>query len=183
MPSSSTPPAAAPMVKDYGFLLRNDPLWSARGSRVAGLARDVSEVMASLGLKAPVRPTGLAVAYHSACALQHGQRVNAQPRALLSAAGFELREIPEGHLCCGSAGTYNMLQPALADAILERKVGNIQSTGAAVVATGNIGCIAQMRRAVAVPVVHTVELLDWATGGPQPAAFAERDQPRTLSAS
>ena len=171
------------MIKDYGFLLRNDPLWSARGSRVAGLARDVSEVMASLGLKAPVRPTGLAVAYHSACALQHGQRVNAQPRALLSAAGFELREIPEGHLCCGSAGTYNMLQPALADAILERKVGNIQSTGAAVVATGNIGCIAQMRRAVAVPVVHTVELLDWATGGPPPAALAERDQPRTLSAS
>jgi len=171
------------MLKDYGFLLRSDPLWSARASRVAGLARDVSEVMASLGLNAPARPTGLAVAYHSACALQHGQRVNAPPRALLSAAGFELREIPEGHLCCGSAGTYNMLQPALADAILERKVGNIQSTGAAVVATGNIGCIAQLRRAVAVPVVHTVELLDWATGGPLPAALAERDRPRTSTAS
>ena len=171
------------MLKDYGFLLRSDPLWSARASRVAGLARDVSEVMASLGLNAPARPTGLAVAYHSACALQHGQRVNAPPRALLSAAGFELREIPEGHLCCGSAGTYNMLQPALADAILERKVGNIQSTGAAVVATGNIGCIAQMRRAVPVPVLHTVELLDWATGGPLPAALAERDRPRTSTAS
>ncbi|HYB57714.1 MAG TPA: glycolate oxidase subunit GlcF [Alphaproteobacteria bacterium] len=171
------------MVKDYGFLLRNDPQWSARGSRVAGLARDVSEVMASLGLKAPARPTGLAVAYHSACALQHGQRVNAPPRALLSAAGFELREIPEGHLCCGSAGTYNMLQPALADAILERKAGNIQSTGAAIVATGNIGCIAQLRRAVGVPVVHTVELLDWATGGPLPPAVAARDQPRTSTAS
>jgi glycolate dehydrogenase iron-sulfur subunit len=171
------------MIKDYGFLLRNDPLWAARASRVAALAKDVSEVMASLGLKAPVRPTGLAVAYHSACALQHGQRVNAQPRALLAAAGFELREIAEGHLCCGSAGTYNMLQPALADALLAQKAANIQSTGAAIVATGNIGCIAQVRRAVAVPVVHTVELLDWATGGPPPAAVAERDRPSTSSAS
>jgi len=161
------------MVKDYGFLLRKEPQWAERAARVAGLARDVSEVVERLGLRPPQRPSGLAVAYHSACSMQHGQRLHAPPRAALAAAGFELREIPEGHLCCGSAGTYNVLQPALADRLLARKIANIESTGAALIAGGNIGCIAQLSRATALPVVHTVELLDWATGGPPPAACAE----------
>ena len=162
------------MVKDYGFLLRKEPEWAERGARVAALARDVSEVVASLGLDPPVRRSGLAVAYHSACSLQHGQRVNAQPRTLLAAAGFELREVPEGHLCCGSAGTYNMLQPELSQRLLARKLANIDSTGAELVAAGNIGCIMQLSRASARAVVHPVELLDWATGGPPPAAWEAR---------
>jgi glycolate oxidase iron-sulfur subunit len=161
------------MVKDYGFLLRKEPQWSERAARIAGLARDVSEVVESLGLRPPRRQSALAVAYHSACSMQHGQRLHAPPRAALAAAGFELREIPEGHLCCGSAGTYNILQPELAAALLARKVAHVESTGAALIAAGNIGCIAQMRRATALPVVHPVELLDWATGGPPPAACEE----------
>ena len=161
------------MVKDYGFLLRSEPQWAERAQRVAALARDVSEVMERLGLRPPQRRSGLAVAYHSACSMQHGQRLNAPPRAILAAAGFELREVPESHLCCGSAGTYNILQPELANGLLARKIANIESTGAALIAGGNIGCIAQLSRATALPVVHTVELLDWATGGPPPAACAE----------
>ncbi|HEV8681007.1 MAG TPA: heterodisulfide reductase-related iron-sulfur binding cluster, partial [Stellaceae bacterium] len=111
---------------------------------------------------------GLRVAYHSACSLQHGQKVEREPRALLAAAGFTVVEVPEGHLCCGSAGTYNLLQPALAGALRERKLANIALTGADIVATGNIGCITQLAGEAPLPVVHTVELLDWATGGPRP---------------
>ena len=104
--------------------------------------------------------------------MQHGQKVERPPRTLLAAAGYGLAEIAEGHLCCGSAGTYNVLQPELAKRLRDRKVGHIARTGAAVVATGNIGCITQLAAAAGVPVVHTVELLDWATGGPQPPALA-----------
>jgi len=110
------------------------------------------------------------VAYHSPCSMQHAQKVHTQPITLLRDAGFDVREIPEGHLCCGSAGTYNMLQHELADRLRARKLGNIAATGAEIVATGNIGCIAQLDTD-ARPVVHTVELLDWATGGPKPSAL------------
>ena len=157
-------------VKDYGFMLRTDPAYADKAARIAALAKDVSEVMARLGVK-PTRATGQRVAYHSACSMQHGQRIHAEPRALLTAAGFELAEIPEGHLCCGSAGTYNILQPELAGALRDRKQVNIASTGAEIVATGNIGCITQLQ-SPARPIVHTVELLDWATGGPLPPALA-----------
>ncbi|MGH6927529.1 MAG: heterodisulfide reductase-related iron-sulfur binding cluster, partial [Dongiaceae bacterium] len=112
--------------------------------------------------------TGLAVAYHSACSMQHGQKITTQPKALLTAAGLTVREVPEGHLCCGSAGTYNLLQPELAGALRDRKLRNIVATRPDAVATGNIGCIAQLAPASQVPVLHTVELLDWATGGPCP---------------
>jgi glycolate oxidase iron-sulfur subunit len=158
-------------VKDYGFMLREDAAYAARAQRISALARDVSELMAELGLRAPTSPTGQRVAYHSACSMQHGQSIRSEPKALLTAAGFTVLEIPEGHLCCGSAGTYNILQPALATRLRDRKVGNIAGLAPDIVATGNIGCLTQLASAMTVPVVHTVELLDWATGGPPPAAL------------
>jgi glycolate oxidase iron-sulfur subunit len=154
-------------VKDYGFMLRNDSAYADKATRISALAKDVTEVIAMIGLK-PSQTTGERVAYHSACSLQHGQRLHAQPIALLRAAGFEVREIPEGHLCCGSAGTYNMLQHEIADQLRKRKLSNIDATGAALVATGNIGCMMQLH-SEARPVLHTAQLLDWATGGPKPA--------------
>jgi len=156
-------------VKDYGHLLAGDPDAAA----VAGLARDVTEVLAELGLTPPDVPSGITVAYHAACSLQHGQRVRDVPKTLLRSAGFTIAEIPEAHLCCGSAGTYNLLQPDMAARLQARKVGNIRSTGADVVAAGNIGCLVQIGRGLdgGLPVVHTVELLDWATGGPKPPAL------------
>jgi glycolate oxidase iron-sulfur subunit len=158
-------------VKDYGFLLRGDPSYADTAATISALAKDVTEVMATLGISPPRgQREKIKVAYHSACSMQHGQQIHVQPRELLAAAGFEVREIPEGHLCCGSAGTYNMLQHELADALRARKLGNIETTGAEIVATGNIGCITQLHTG-ARPVVHTVELLDWATGGPQPPAL------------
>lgn len=162
-------------VKDYGFLFREDPVWGPKAARVAALARDVTEVMAELGLSAPVAATGQAVAYHAACSMQHGQRIKAPPRDLLRAAGFAVREVPEGHLCCGSAGTYNMLQPELATQLRDRKVRAIESVTPDAVAAGNLGCITQIATGTDIPIVHTVELLDWATGGPLPKALEGRE--------
>jgi glycolate oxidase iron-sulfur subunit len=155
-------------IKDYGFLLREDAAYAAKAAHVSALARDVTELMAELGLKLPLRPTGQRVAYHSACSMQHGQGIRAQPKALLAAAGYAVLDVPEGHLCCGSAGTYNLLQPALATRLLQRKLGNIESLHPELVATGNIGCMTQLAAGTKIPIVHTVELLDWATGGPPP---------------
>ena len=157
-------------VKDYGFMLRGDPAYAEKAARVSALACDVAEFAAMLGI-VPARATGRRVAYHAACSLQHGQRVLEQPKALLAAAGFTVLDVPEGHLCCGSAGTYNMLQPALAGALRARKIANIESTGPEIVACGNIGCMTQLAGGAHVPVIHTVELLDWATGGPAPKAL------------
>ena len=160
------------MLKDYGFLLRDDPVYADKAAQIAGLARDVSEIVSELGLQHAAAPEPLRVAYHSACSLQHGQKIDRSPKELLAQAGFEVVAIPEGHLCCGSAGSYNLLQPELAGALRARKLANIALTGADVVAAGNIGCIAQLTAAAGPPVVHTVELLDWATGGPRPPALA-----------
>jgi glycolate oxidase iron-sulfur subunit len=160
-------------VKDYGYVFRDDERLAARAAAVSALARDVTEVLAQLGLPPVVASVPrLTVAYHSACSMQHGQKVEQPPRALLAAAGYEVQEIAEGHLCCGSAGTYTILQPELATRLRERKLEHIARTGAAAVATGNIGCITQLAHGSRVPVVHTVELLDWATGGPRPQALA-----------
>jgi glycolate oxidase iron-sulfur subunit len=159
------------VVKDYGFLLREDRSYADKAARIADLACDVTELMAELGLKAPFVEPGLTVAYHAACSLQHGQRVLSPPKSLLAEAGFALREIPEGHLCCGSAGTYNLLQPELATRLRDRKLANIEALEPDVIAAGNIGCITQLAGGTATPVVHTVELLDWATGGPKPGAL------------
>ena len=162
-------------VKDYGFMLRQDPAWADRAARVSAMTRDLSEFLDDLDITAPLRETGLSVAYHEACSMQHGQKITRQPRALLAAAGFAVKEVPEGHLCCGSAGTYNLLQPELATRLRDRKLANIERTRPDVIATGNIGCITQIAGGTGIPVVHTVELLDWATGGPLPRALEGRE--------
>ena len=154
-------------LKDYGFMLRTDQAYAAKAAAVSGLARDVSEYLATLRLQGQA-PAGLTVAYHAACSLQHGQKVTREPKELLSKCGFIVKDVPEGHLCCGSAGTYNILQPALAAKLRDRKVANIETLAPDVIAAGNIGCLTQIAGGTAIPVVHTVELLDWATGGPVP---------------
>jgi glycolate oxidase iron-sulfur subunit len=170
------------MIKDYGFMFRNDPVYAAKAARVSGLARDISEYLATLSLQ-PTARRSLVVAYHGACSLQHGQKVAAEPRKLLSSMGFALREVPEGHLCCGSAGTYNILQPNLAGRLRNRKVANIERLKPDVVAAGNVGCIVQIAAGTALPVVHPVELVDWATGGPAPRALPARNQTDDLRGS
>jgi glycolate oxidase iron-sulfur subunit len=170
-------------VKDYGFMFRDDPDLAEPARRISALARDVSQLMSEIGLLAPVVATGQRVAYHSACSMQHGQQISAEPKALLAAAGFAVVDVPEAHLCCGSAGTYNLLQPEIAGRLRERKVANIESTRPDLVAAGNLGCMTQIAAGTALPVVHTVELLDWATGGPRPAGLVEggTEQPPSSS--
>jgi glycolate oxidase iron-sulfur subunit len=158
------------VIKDYGFMLRTDPAYAEKAKRVSVLTRDISEYLAGLKLL-PVRPAALTVAYHSACSLQHGQKIVREPKDLLARLGFTVKDIPEAHLCCGSAGTYNIMQPELARALRDRKVANIRRVVPDVIAAGNIGCITQIGSAIDVPVVHTIELVDWATGGPTPDAL------------
>ena len=158
-------------IKDYGYTFRDDPAYAEKAARISALSQDVTELVATLDLAVPVPLPELRVAYHAACSLQHGQRVLAAPKALLAKAGFTVVDPPEGHLCCGSAGTYNMLQPEIAAQLRARKVRNIESTQPQVIAAGNIGCIEQIGAGTGIPVLHTVELLDWATGGPVPGAL------------
>jgi glycolate oxidase iron-sulfur subunit len=155
-------------VKDYGFLLREDPAYAEKAARVSAATRDITEFVLELPALKPARTTGQVVAYHSACSMQHGQKITDGPKRLLRDAGFQLRDVPEGHICCGSAGTYNILQPDFADRLRARKVGNIEKVKPQIIATGNIGCITQISQGTRVPIVHTVELLDWAAGGPAP---------------
>ena len=157
-------------VKDYGFMLRDDPAYAEKAARVSALAKDVTEYLATLDLSF-VEIKKLSVAYHSACSMQHGQKVTEQPKALLRKAGFAVREPAEGHLCCGSAGTYNIMQPEIAARLRERKLKNIHRLKPDVIATGNVGCITQLALGAEVPVVHTVELINWATGGAKPEAM------------
>ncbi|MGB3866612.1 MAG: heterodisulfide reductase-related iron-sulfur binding cluster, partial [Xanthobacteraceae bacterium] len=156
------------VIKDYGYLLRNDSRYAEPAARVSALAKDITEYVAGLELPSPEQGKGLVVAYHSACSLQHGQKITQLPKDLLSKNGFVVKDIPESHLCCGSAGTYNILQPELAGKLRDRKVANISTVGPDMIAAGNIGCMVQIASGTEVPVVHTVELLDWATGGPRP---------------
>jgi glycolate oxidase iron-sulfur subunit len=158
------------MVKDYGNLLARDRGYAERAAYVSGLARDITEYVEQMGLMPPMMWTGLRIAYHAACSLQHGQKLDMLPRTQLNQAGFNIVEIPEGHLCCGSAGTYNLLEPDLSAQLRERKLGNIASVKPDAIVTSNIGCMVQLQGA-GVPFVHTVELLDWATGGPCPPSL------------
>ena len=152
-------------VKDYGHMFRNDAL-AEDAATVSGLAMDVSELLMTLDL--PEAQMNMRVAYHSACSLQHGQQVKTHPKTLLKRAGFEVVEPVDAHLCCGSAGTYNLMQPEISQELKRRKVANLEAKTPEIIAAGNIGCMMQIGSGTSVPVVHTVELLDWATGGPQP---------------
>lgn len=158
-------------IKDYGFMLRLDPAYAQKAARVSALAKDVTEYLATLDL--PQQETqGLTVAYHSACSMQHGQKITALPKTLLKRAGFAVRDPAEGHLCCGSAGTYNILQSEISAKLKARKVKNIEALRPDLIATGNIGCITQIATGTQIPILHTVELLDWAYGGKKPAALS-----------
>jgi glycolate oxidase iron-sulfur subunit len=169
-------------VKDYGFMLRTDPAYAPRAARISALARDICEYLAGL----PLRPSGsragagLVVAHHAACSLQHGQRVVREPKDLLGRLGFVVTEVPDGHLCCGSAGIYNILQPDIARRLRARKVGTIERLRPDVIAAGNIGCITQIAAGTELAVVHTVELIDWATGGSCPETL-RRHRPAASS--
>jgi glycolate oxidase iron-sulfur subunit len=163
-------------IKDYGHMLREDPAYATKAARVSALAKDVTEFLDAVGLP-ETKPNGptparFTVAYHPACSLQHGQKVTEAPKRLLAAAGFTVRVPAEAHLCCGSAGTYNILQPAIAAQLGTRKAGHLDALAPDAIATGNIGCATQIGLYSGAPVVHTVELLDWATGGPRPAALS-----------
>jgi len=156
------------VVKDYGHILKDDPEWAERAALVSAMTRDISELVAELGL-AQVRDFAKPrVAYHAPCSLQHGQKIGDVPAALLEEAGFEVARPKDAHLCCGSAGTYNLMQPEMAAELGRRKAGSLTALDAGVVATANIGCLIQIGEYAGLPVVHAVELLDWATGGPSP---------------
>jgi len=164
-------------IKDYGHMFRNDPDWAEKAAKVSSVAKDITEVLTRFTLPEPTIQTGQTITYHSACSMQHGQQLRDEPKKLLKAAGFNVKDVPEGHICCGSAGTYNMLQPEISGQLRERKVNNIEKLNPDIIATGNLGCMSQIGKGLAdrgkaVPVVHTVELIDWATGGPKPRGIA-----------
>jgi glycolate oxidase iron-sulfur subunit len=160
-------------IKDYGHMLRLDPGYAEKARRVSALAKDVTEYLATLELPASDAGRGIRLAYHSACSMQHGQKIKEQPKRLLAAAGFTVLDVPEGHLCCGSAGTYNILQPEIAGKLKARKIANIARTRPDLVAAGNIGCMTQIGDGAGVPVIHTVEILNWAHGGRRPQGMPE----------
>jgi glycolate oxidase iron-sulfur subunit len=164
-------------LKDYGFMLRDDPAYAEKAARVSALSKDISELLAAIDLPPMAAPEPLVVAYHPACSLQHGQKLTDAPVRLLEAAGFTVRTPDDAHLCCGSAGTYNILQPQIAGQLGERKVETLEQLKPDVIATGNIGCAVQIGMRTSTPVVHTVELLDWASGGPAPRAMVRQVPP------
>lgn len=158
-------------VKDYGHMFRNDAL-ARDAARVSGIAMDISELLVTLEIPEGA-DKGLTVGYHAACSLQHGQKIKTHPKVLLKRAGFKVAEPADSHLCCGSAGTYNLMQPEISKQLKARKVRTLEATRPDIIAAGNIGCMMQIGSGTQVPVVHTVELLDWATGGPKPPALIE----------
>ena len=162
------------MVKDYGYLYRNDPALAETARAISEKTRDICEFMDEIGLIEPVIETGQRVAYQSPCSMQHGQGVQAQPVSLLRKAGFTVAEPRDAHLCCGSAGTYNALQGDMADRLRARKVSAVEALAPDLVASGNIGGMTQLQTALGAPILHTVELLDWATGGPEPYAVTQK---------
>jgi len=159
------------MIKDYGHMLRGDPQYAESAKTVSVLARDVSEYISQINVLSARSGPPMVVAYQAPCSLQHGQKITRQPKEMLSKSGFVVKDVPDGHLCCGSAGTYNVLQPQLARALRDRKIANIAKVAPDVIAAGNVGCITQIAAGTEIPVVHPIELIDWATGGPMPGAL------------
>jgi glycolate oxidase iron-sulfur subunit len=157
------------VIKDYGHMLRLDPDYADKSKAISAKAGDITEFLG--GLELPEGTADMRIAYHSACSMQHGQNIKTLPQKLLRRAGFEVHDVPEGHLCCGSAGTYNILQPVISGQLRMRKINNILKTHPEVVATGNLGCVTQLQSSLGVPILHTIELLDWAYGGPKPAVL------------
>jgi glycolate oxidase iron-sulfur subunit len=170
------------LIKDYGFVLRNDPTYAAKAARISALGKDISELLAPMDVQAKNDMRSVRVAYQAACSLQHGQKIIDAPKRLLEAAGFDVHVPLDAHLCCGSAGTYNILQPQLAAQLGDRKVANLASLHPHVIATGNIGCATQIALRTQLPVVHTIELLDWATGGPMPKIMSPQSTTHALNA-
>ncbi len=166
-------------IKDYGHLFAEDPL-ALQARQVAGLARDVTEFLVTIGLPQGQGPGGR-VAYHAACSLQHGQKVKSAPKDLLKQVGFTVVEPVDSHICCGSAGTYNLLQPEISASLRTRKVTSLEAKSPDIIAAGNIGCMTQIGMGTTIPVVHTIELLDWATGGPMPPVLKDRQTIAALS--
>ncbi len=166
-------------VKDYGHMFRNEEL-AAAAERVSQITKDVSEILQELEL-----PVGggqkLLVAYHAACSLQHGQQIKTYPKDLLKKVGFDVVEPVDAHLCCGSAGTYNLMQPAISKKLKDRKISTLEAKNPDIIAAGNIGCMMQIGNGTELPVVHTVELLDWATGGPIPPTLQHMGQRSAIS--
>jgi glycolate oxidase iron-sulfur subunit len=158
-------------VKDYGHMFRNDPL-ADDAAAVSAMAMDISELLVKIGLPEGA-DKGIKVAYHAACSLQHGQQIKTYPKDLLKRAGFTVVEPSDSHLCCGSAGTYNLLQPEISQQLKARKVKTLEAKTPDIIAAGNIGCMMQIGSGTQIPIVHTVELLDWATGGPKPTALTK----------
>jgi glycolate oxidase iron-sulfur subunit len=156
------------VIKDYGFMLREDGEYAAAAAEISARTKDITEYVGGLELRPVQQHSDIVVAYHSACSLQHGQKITQAPKDLLSKNGFVVKDVPESHLCCGSAGTYNILQPDIASRLRDRKVASIATVKPDMIAAGNIGCMVQIAGGTSVPVVHTIELLDWATGGPRP---------------
>jgi len=174
-------------IKDYAHMLRDDAAYRDKAAKVASLAKDITEYLSEVDLPSPAFIPGIKLAYHSACSMQHGQKITMQPKNLLRGAGFRVSDVAEGHLCCGSAGTYNIMQPEIATRLRDRKINNIKATKADAIATGNIGCITQIAAGMSedganIPILHTVELLNWVYGGETPVLLAERklDQRKTI---
>ena len=156
-------------MKDYGFIFRNDNKLKKKAKKISELTKDVSEFLfQNLKLNIKKKSKKYRIAYHSPCSMQHGQKIHNQPIELLLKTNNEIMEIPDGHLCCGSAGTYNILQTEIAKKLLQDKIKNIKSINPQIISTGNIGCITQISNGTNIPILHTVELLDWYTGGPKP---------------
>lgn len=159
-------------VKDYGHMFREDEAYKDKAAKISELAKDITEFLDDFGYSPKMNVPELTVAYHSACSMQHGQKITLAPKNLLRAAGFTVKDVPEGHICCGSAGVYNILQPEIAGQLRARKVGNIEKVKPDLISAGNLGCMAQIGKGTGIPIVHTVQLLDWACGGPKPSALA-----------
>ena len=159
-------------LKDYGFIFRADKDFKKKPKKISELTKDITEYL-NENVKLAFIPKNknekkFKIAYHSACSMQHGQKIHKEPIDLIKKTGNEVHEIPDGHICCGSAGTYNLLQSDIATKLLDNKISNIEKIKPEIILTGNIGCITQIARKTKIPILHTVEVIDWYTGGPKP---------------